>query len=146
MGPGLMTAYPDASFLVSLYLHDLHSPKAWAIVAARPRLYLTPLGELELVNAIELAVFRRLVRRSQAKLVLRDFEQDRGGFYVLADLPPECYARAERLALRHTRRIGARSLDILHVAAALVLRSDAFYTFDHRQRKLAKAEGLPVIP
>ncbi len=140
-----MTAYADASFLVSLYLQDAQSPGARAIVTARANITLTPLGELEVVNAIELAVFRQLIRRHQAQQVLRDFEQDRGGFYALADLPPECYIRAGRLARRHTNRIGARSLDILHVAAALVLRADVFYTFDDRQRRLARAEGLAVL-
>ena len=141
-----MTAYADTSFLVSLYLPDAHSPRAWAIVATRPLLYLTPLHELELVNAIELAVFRRWVRRSQAKLVLRDFEQDRNGLFALTALSAECYFRAERLARRHTARMGTRSLNILHVAAASVLKSDAFYTFDARQRGLAKAESLRVLP
>jgi predicted nucleic acid-binding protein len=35
-----------------------------------------------------------------------------------------------------------RSLDVLHVASALVLHAETFYTFDEKQRKLAKAEGL----
>ncbi len=141
-----MTGYADTSFLVSLYLPDAHSPRARAVMATRPHLYLTPLQELELVNAVELAVFRRLVRRWQAKRVLRDFEQDRGGLFVLTALPAECYTLAERLARRHTAQLGTRSLDILQVAAALVLKSDAFYTFDDRQRRLAKAERLRALP
>lgn len=141
-----MSAYADTSFLVSLYLPDANSPKARGAVRSAPRLCLTPWGELELVNAIELAVFRKMVRRHQAKLVLRDFEKDRGGYFTLTDLPPESYARAERLARRHTRSIGTRSLDILHVAAALALRASGFYTFDDRQRQLARMEGLSVLP
>ena len=61
-----MTGYADTSFLVSLYLPDVHSPVAWAAMKSRPHLYLTPLHELELVNAIRLAVFRKLIRRIEA--------------------------------------------------------------------------------
>ena len=113
---------------------------------SRPYLYLTPLHDLELVNAIELAVFRKLIRRAEAKSVLRDFEQDRSGLFALTPVPPESYHRAEQLARRHSSVLGTRSLDILQVATALVLKPDVFYTFDQRQRKLAKGEGMRVLP
>lgn len=141
-----MTVYADTSFLVSLYLPDAHSSRAWAMMASHPRTFLTPLHEVEFVNAIELAVFRKLVHRSQARRVLRDFEQDRAGVFALTAMPEDCFGRAERLARRHTARIGARSLDILHVAIASALKPDAFYTFDARQRRLARGEGLRVHP
>lgn len=51
-----------------------------------------------------------------------------------------------KLSRRHSARVGARMLDVLHVASALDLKPDAFLTFDERQRKLAKAEGLRVLP
>jgi len=38
--------------------------------------------------------------------------------------------------------LGTSTLDILHVAAAIVLDADSFHTFDNRQKKLAKASGL----
>ena len=141
-----MIGYADTSFLVSLYLPDTHSPAAWAAMRSRPYLYLTPLQDLELVNAIKLAVFRKLIRRTEAKAVLRDFELDRGGLFALTPVPAESYGRAEQLARRHSSVLGTRSLDILHVAAALFLKPDAFYSFDERQRKLAKAEGMRLIP
>ncbi|MCP5542890.1 MAG: PIN domain-containing protein [Akkermansiaceae bacterium] len=51
---------------------------------------------------------------------------------------------AERLSATHSEKLGTRSLDILHVAAALVLGSTVFFTFDKRQAKLGKAAGLKV--
>jgi predicted nucleic acid-binding protein len=33
-----------------------------------------------------------------------------------------------------------RTLDIVHVASALLLKPEVFYTFDRRQSKLARAE------
>jgi predicted nucleic acid-binding protein len=141
-----MIGYADTSFLVSLYLPDAHSPAAWAAMKSRPSLLLTPIHELELVNAIQLAVFRRLIRRTQSKSVLENFEQDRSSVFTLTPMPIESYSRAEQLARRHTSTLGTRSLDILQVATALVLKPDVFFTFDDRQRRLAKAERLRVLP
>ena len=59
--------------------------------------------------------------------------------------PRRGFDRAKRLAEKQTLRLGTRTLDVLHVASALVLKADTFYTFDVNQRKMAKAEGL-VVP
>lgn len=42
--------------------------------------------------------------------------------------------------------LGCRTLDIIHVAAALVLGTKEFVTFDGRQGALAKQAGLTVKP
>jgi predicted nucleic acid-binding protein len=39
-------------------------------------------------------------------------------------------------------RLGVRSLDTLHVASALELRAEGFWTFDERQKRLARAVGV----
>jgi predicted nucleic acid-binding protein len=39
-------------------------------------------------------------------------------------------------------RLGNRTLDTLHVASALELKAERFWTFDDRQAKLARAAGL----
>ena len=51
---------------------------------------------------------------------------------------------AERLGTSNSERIGTRSLDILHVAAALFLGCGISHTFDTRQGKLARVAGLKV--
>ena len=43
-----------------------------------------------------------------------------------------------------TTTLGCRTLDIIHVAAALVLEAKEFVTFDTRQAALAKQAGLTV--
>ena len=54
-----MKAYADTSFLVSLYTPDVNSSTAAAhMKRLRAALPLTPLHELELLNALELRVFR----------------------------------------------------------------------------------------
>ena len=139
-----MRAYPDTSFLVSLYLKD--SNTALAIELAKtlqPILILTPIHELELNNAIELAVFRREIADSQAVAARADFEQDLL-HWPISPLPPDAFAKAVTLARRHTARYGTRSIDILHVATAVALGAENFLTFDRRQLRLAKAAGLRV--
>jgi hypothetical protein len=52
------------------------------------------------------------------------------------------YDEARRLSATWSATLGTRSLDILQVASALVLKAETFLTFDARQKKLAKAAGL----
>ncbi|HRI12139.1 MAG TPA: hypothetical protein PLX89_03960 [Verrucomicrobiota bacterium] len=55
---------------------------------------------------------------------------------------PEVLLEAERLSAAYSATLGTRSLDILHVASALVLGARDFLTFDTRQGALAAAVGL----
>lgn len=142
-----MTAYADTSFLVSLYVLDANSARAAAHMKhSKLPLLIVPFGELELINAISLRLFRKELPASKVRaahaLVRKDLE---GGVLLLKALPGEAFGRAKQIARKQTPRFGTRTLDVLHVAAALVLRSKTFYTFDDRQAKLAAAEGL-VVP
>lgn len=58
------------------------------------------------------------------------------------EMPPEAYSQARNLALRFTARLGARSLDVLHVGSALAIGVELFQTFDRVQLRLARAAGL----
>jgi predicted nucleic acid-binding protein len=57
-------------------------------------------------------------------------------------MPAATYDVARQLSRRHTATLGTRTLDTLHVAAAIVLHADSFYTFDRAQARLARASGL----
>ena len=144
-----MSAYADTSFLFSLYVQQVHSARAAAYMArtARP-LPLTTLGRFELLNAIRLTVFRQLLDPRAALADLRTVEADiRSG--ILESTPcdwPAVHAEAERLSAKYTKVGGHRSMDILHVAAALVSDATVFLTFDQSQARLASAEGLAVKP
>lgn len=136
----------DTSFLVSLYVLDSNSQRAAArIKVARLPLLLTPLGELELVNAILQRLFRRELSRPQAKAALAMVTADiDGGILQQIPMSHTAFERAKRMARKHTPRLGTGTLDILHVASAVVAQADAFYTFDQRQAKLARAEGMTI--
>jgi predicted nucleic acid-binding protein len=141
-----LSSYADTSFLVSLYILDVNSvPAANFMRHVRLPLLLTPLGELELAIALQLRVFRKELTPPEIKAASALFRKDlEAGILSLKPLSASTYERARQIARRRTAHLGTRTLDILHVAAALLLQADTFYTFDHDQRRLAKAEGLKV--
>jgi predicted nucleic acid-binding protein len=143
-----MNAYADSSFLLSLYSVDAHSHSAAALVQHhQPVFCLTPFSEAEFTNAVELGVFTKRYTAREARAV-RDYflSHIRSGVFRVHDLPPAAYAVARSLSLRHTAKLGTRALDVLHVASALILKADSFFTFDQRQHRLARAEGLRPLP
>jgi hypothetical protein len=134
--------------LLKLYLSEANSPQvaAWAHTLTQP-LPLTPLLELELVNAVELRRHRREITAATAQHVLALVDADiANGVLQRTPLDLATWRKAVDLAREHTAAAGCRSLDILHVAAALALEADPFYTFDQRQRDLARRVGLHVQP
>jgi hypothetical protein len=101
---------------------------------------------LEFRNALRLRIFRREITPRQRDASLNLLLSDLASGVVAHSQPPlaEMMTESERLSSSHSERLGTRSLDILHVAAALVLGSSVFLTFDVRQAKLAKSAGLKV--
>ncbi|MDH4476642.1 MAG: PIN domain-containing protein [Verrucomicrobiaceae bacterium] len=149
-----MRAYPDTSFLCTLYRLQANSPLAAAYFAAMP-------GALE-VTTLLLYEFRQAVRfqiRLQRHDPTKGYSQAEGT-KMLADLKsdlisgavttipapwPQIHLAAERLSELYTDASGHRSMDILHVATAIELGVKVFLTFDGNQKKLAEAEGL-IVP
>jgi len=144
-----MVGYADTGFIASLYLPEATSTRA--IAAARrlkEALPVTPLILLEFRNALNLAVKRGGIDGAERETIWRTFEGDLAdGIFVHAPLSTsEVYRKARELSDRHTPKVGTRSLDLLHVAAALTLGAKEMFTFDERQAKAAKAEGLKIKP
>lgn len=139
-----MKAYADTSFLVSLYTPDVNSAvAARAMRLAQTAFLLTPFGEVELTNAFELRLFRKDLKPAEVQAARTAFREDLvNGVYLLKPVPPSAYERAVQLACQYTATLGTRTLDVLHVAAALVLGANRFYTFDARQAELARQVGL----
>ncbi len=144
-----MVICADTSFLFSLYGNDVNSVRAvaWADASSSP-VSLHPYNPYELGNALRFFEFRKTIRPGEAAMFWAQFEaaQRQGRLYQhtcnLADVLDE----ATRLSSTHTLTGGGhRGFDILHVAAALVMKADEFLTFDANQRKLAENEGL-VVP
>jgi predicted nucleic acid-binding protein len=138
--------YLDTSFLVSLYSPDINFDAAVRVMqASEGDRVITTLGALEVVNALGLRVFRNDVSPAQAQASLDDFEKDlRDGVLHLRPLPEQAFDRARELSRQTTARLGTRTADLLHVAAALEVGADSLYSFDKQQRKLARAVHLKV--
>jgi len=136
--------YADTSFLLSLYYLDAHSAEAERrIQRSSPSLFLTPLTELELANALQLRVFRGEASPAEIRAASRELENDiQSGVFNAVPMPAETYRVAHRMSTKKTSTLGVRTLDILHVACATLLNAERFWTFDARQTQLARAEGL----
>ena len=140
-----MSAYADTSFLVSLYIPDAHSPEAERRMATSPAVWLTPFHVAEWTHAVEQQVFRRAASRTEADQVHARFQQHReSGLWTEVAQPESAFDVCSQLARRYAARLGLRTLDTLHVASALELKAQRFWTFDERQKKLARAVGLKI--
>jgi hypothetical protein len=121
-----------------------------------PTLFFLPLHGLEIRNAILQRAFhqrrsiasrerQQVTRERDAALARVDHLLARRALIDVALDMDAAIARGRGLAAAHTERLGARAIDLLHVASALMLESELFLTTDLRQAQLAKAEGLKVV-
>jgi predicted nucleic acid-binding protein len=144
-----VVAYADTSFFFSLFAQDAHTVQAGQIAATlQTSLVFTPLQRHELRNAFRLSLFRREITAAECQRLLDAVEADtKTG--VLVETPvswAEVYSEAETLSAAHTKTLGTRGFDVLHVAAAIALGTRNFLTFDARQKSLAVKAGLKVKP
>ena len=153
-----MKPYLDTNFLLRLYLDFEETEGALERIArlsGRTRPFpITWLHEIEMANALELVVYQ-MRRGSGSRLTpemsavaLTGFDADvaTGRGLARAVLPTDELTRAARqLSARHTAAGGYRAYDIIHVASALCLKCDAFWSFDAKASDLAKTEGLKAL-
>jgi predicted nucleic acid-binding protein len=141
-----LKVYADPSFVVSLYSSDANSiSAARTMKASSGDRLLTTFGELEIINAMSLRVFRNEISPAQARSSLGAFEIDlRDGVFLVRNLADSILERARQLSLQTTAKLGTRSADLLHVAAAIELGADCIFTFDQHQRKLAQTLRLKL--
>lgn len=140
--------YVDTSVIVKLYIRETYSREAsdW-IRANNEAIPKTIFHELEFTNAIKLKQFRNEMTSSEAETILGRFNQHEtdGIFYRPAINWPDAFARSLKLSKNHTETIGSRSLDVIHVALALSVGADRFFTFDEKQSLLASTVGLQTV-
>jgi predicted nucleic acid-binding protein len=144
-----MRHYADSSFLVSCYIRDANTAAARTYLtrAAAP-LALTALHALEVRNAFQLGIFRKLLTVTEAAEAWTNLQADlRAGRLLRANVKwPPVFRFASHLSEKHSATDGTRSLDIIHVASARIMQAIEFVSFDARQRALASAIGLKVAP
>jgi predicted nucleic acid-binding protein len=138
-----VSIYADSSFLTSMYVLDVHTSAALDRIAAKPAIWLTPFHEAEIAHAISQSLFCGRITAQQADFASRSLANDSAaGLWLKIDFPTAAFQTSIAMARQYGVRIGCRTLDSLHVACALEFKAAAFWTFDERQRKLAKAAGL----
>lgn len=140
-----MSLWLDTSVLVSLYVPEARSERVSRLVqrVGEPILF-SQLHELEFANALRLRLFRREAKPKAVAATLARIEEDlhEGVLRRAAIEWPGTFSKALELSKRFTPRVGSRSLDLLHVAAAVLARSDRFATADRRQGAIARRAGL----
>ena len=144
-----MRAYADTSFIVSLYLPE---PGRTARAAAymqrhREALPFTPQHRLEVRNAVRLLVWSKRISSVDRSRVFQEIEEDLDAATFLIHTAlnhTDIYRRAEKIGAAHNERVGCRSADLFHVAAALQFGFEDFLSFDEKQRQIAQAAGLKL--
>ena len=140
--------YCDTSFLLPLYVTNdvFHQAATTQAVHFTEGIPYTPLGELELTNGLRRLLAAKVIRPTEHHLAFRQIDEDlRDGILQRTGLPQsEHFQKARELSKEFTPALQARSLDILHVAAALLLDAGCFYSFDTKQRLLAAQVGLTL--
>jgi predicted nucleic acid-binding protein len=129
--------------LVSSYVQDAHSAEAVRRLALLPSVWITPLNRSELAHAIHRYVFRGVISPAEASRDWNSFQRDcLKAAFISIDLPKRTWETSIDLARKYSPTIGVRTLDSLHLACALELKAQRFWTFDDRQARLAEAVGL----
>ena len=140
--------YLDTSSLIALYYpEEKTEPLIAHLNQHRLPLVFTWLHELELTNGLQLKLFRKEATAAAIGATLDAVHRDQVDG-VLHGAQPTWTTVIEttlRLAEVHTGALGARTLDLLHIAAALTLQASEFVTGDKRQAIAAANEGLTVV-
>jgi len=154
-----MKVYADTNIFTNMWIGLTHSEEAMALIEElrnqRAKLPITRLLRLELINALQRLVYesrhgvqdiRVSIETALAAHGNFNEELEAGEFLVRRAVSDEALeAEFESLAYCYTAKEGFRTYDIMHVASALVLGCDTFWSFDERANKLAKLVGLQTF-
>ena len=153
-----MRVYADSSVILRLVTGEAGAQQAAAEYRrlGRPSLFYLPLHALEVENGIRQRAFheRRVLPSDQRSRISKERDAalarlagwvKRGALKELVLDMDRATDRARELSAIHSEKVGARAIDLLHIACALLLETEAFLTSDQRQAALAKAEGLRVM-
>src|ERR1700677_707746 len=139
--------YPDASFLVALYVEETFTPQVHDYMSKLEEgVLFTPFHRLEARTALRLRIFREETSAAEGNAIFRRMDEHLlDGVLLHTPLVwGDALREAVRLGAAHVAGTGVRSGDLLHVALAMVLDAQEFLPFDQRQAKLARRAGLKV--
>jgi predicted nucleic acid-binding protein len=143
-----VSLYYDSGVLVKLYVREDRSDEVTRFVARRGEsVAVNHLHELEICNALRLKRFRDEIDDVQLAaslgMIAADFAERRlirheADWQVIHD-------EAERLSAVTGATVGVRTIDVIHIAAALTQMATGVVSFDRRQLAAARMSGLRVV-
>ncbi|MFH2115322.1 MAG: hypothetical protein ABIJ86_12535 [Spirochaetota bacterium] len=141
-----MKPYADSGVLVKLYIRERNSSEAISALGQFKSLNLNQLQELEIRNTFHALEGRKLISSLQRAASEHELEVDLIKGRIQRNLPDWglAFKEAMNLSQLYTADTLARSLDLLHVAVAVISNSDLFLTGNKRQYAVAQKTGLQV--
>jgi uncharacterized protein len=129
-----LNLYLDASALVKRYVAEPGSDLVRETMQRADAWFICRIGFVETARAVESVAGPAAARRFR----------DEWPAFTVVDVDEDLVEDAWRLAVRH----GLRSLDSMHLAAALLLPRDGLVMagWDGRLRAAAMAQGLAILP
>jgi predicted nucleic acid-binding protein len=142
-----VSVYFDSSALVAVYVTEPFSKVARREAVAASQVPYTALHALEVPNALRVLHGRELISARELRDLLAQLQSDVDAHRLVATRVDlfALFDRASELSKAHAARLLVRSLDTLHVAAALELHCRQLVSGDARQLALASASGLEAI-
>jgi predicted nucleic acid-binding protein len=152
-----MRPYADTNVFSNVLLPQVHTREANQLLDSlvetnAPPLPIPLLLRMELINSLRRSLFEArqgkgegILTREQVLMAELAFVQEMRLGKSWIETPVslgELTNQFEALSHRFTPEYGFRTYDILHVASALVLGCDTFWSFDQKARKLAQLQGL----
>jgi predicted nucleic acid-binding protein len=143
--------YWDTSAVLKLYAPEADSAYFLNLIATvRQPVHCSAISCMEVLCALYRKEEAGDLKPGGGAALYRRFRRDaRAGRVVLAPYGEDVAAEAERVAkaaFGERRAIMIRSLDLIHVATAVVLGATALVATDKRLRALASVLRLPLLP
>lgn len=143
-----MSLYYDSGVIVKLYVREDLSDVVTRFVRRQGHaVVVNSLHEIEIRNALRLKRFRNEIDAGQLAaslgMIVADFVDRRLIRYAVNWRL--VYDAAERLSAAAAATLGVRTIDLLHVAAALSRKADGLVSLDRRQCAAARQTGLEVV-
>ena len=143
-------SYWDSSALAKLYLKEADSGKYLALAKTAIPVRTSPLGQFEVTLAIRRHEMDGKLDTQSANELADELLVDLGDATVeLIATSFDIHAEFQHVlqtCLQRPQPIAIRTLDALHLAAALSVSETEFVSNDIRQRTAAAALGMTVLP
>ena len=143
-------SYWDSSAIAKLYLKEADSDKYLELAKTAIPVRTSPLGQFEVTLAIRRHELDGKLDAQSANELVDELLVDLGESTVeLIATDFEIHAEFQHVlqtCFQRPQPISIRTLDALHLAAALSVSETEFVSNDIRQRAAAKAMGMTVLP